>query len=53
MNQLGNEPMVYLHLRIPAEMKEQLQALADSDRRKMSDYIRIILEDHIAKKCSK
>lgn len=49
MNQIGNEPMVYLHLRIPADMKEDLQKKADADRRKLSDYIRIILEDHLKK----
>ena len=47
MNQKGDEPMVYLHLRIPSEMKEELQQRADEDRRKLSDYIRIILEDHL------
>lgn len=51
MNLINNEPMIYLHLRVPAEMKESLQSLADADRRKLSDYIRIILEDHINKKC--
>ena len=53
MNQLGNEPMIYLHVRIPSDMKEKLQALADADRRKLSDYIRIILEDHINKNSGK
>ena len=50
MNQIGNEPMVYLHLRVPAEMKEELQEKANADRRNLSDYIRIILEDFLKSK---
>lgn len=47
MNQKGNEPMTYLRIRIPSEMKEDLQREADRDRRTLSDYVRIVLEDHL------
>jgi len=47
MKQNTNEPMIFLHIRIPAELKEELQELATIDRRSLSDYVRIVLEDHI------
>ncbi len=47
MNQLGNAPLVKLNLRIDQEDKEKLEAYAAQDRRKLSDYIRIVLVDHI------
>ena len=40
----------YLNLRITPEMHEALQELADNDRRTLSDYTRIILEDFLAEK---
>lgn len=39
-----------IFVRVRAEVKEQLQALAKNDKRSLSDYIRIILEDHIKNK---
>ncbi len=50
MNQKGNEPMVFLRIRIPAEMKDDLQIMADDDRRNLSDFIRIILDDFLKSK---
>lgn len=49
MNQLGNEPMINTNVRMPVEMKEELQRRAEASRRKLSDYIRIVLEDHLKK----
>jgi len=36
-----------LLIRITKEMKESLQDLAKADRRKLADYCRNVLEDHI------
>lgn len=47
VNQIGNAPLVKLNLRIDQEDKEKLEAYAAQDRRKLSDYIRIVLVDHI------
>jgi predicted DNA-binding protein len=33
----------------PVEMKAQLQALADRDQRKVSQYIQLVLKDHLDK----
>lgn len=41
----GNSPQ--LGIRMPREMKSQLGALAAAARRKTSDYVRTVLEDHI------
>ncbi len=37
-----------LRLRISADMKAELQKLADKEKRKLSDYIRLGLEQMIA-----
>ena len=39
-----------LSYRIPAELKEALQRLADADKRKLGPYIQIVLEEHVAAK---
>jgi predicted DNA-binding protein len=36
-----------LSYRIPAHLKEELQKLADADRRKLGPYIQIVLEEHV------
>ena len=35
-------------VRLPAAMKGALQKAAVADRRKLADYVRIVLEDHLA-----
>ncbi|TVT60170.1 MAG: DNA-binding protein [Sedimenticola thiotaurini] len=35
-----------LTIRISKELKEQLQKLANQDRRSLSDYIGLVLEEH-------
>lgn len=39
-----------LILRVPPEVLEDLKARAAADRRKLSDYVRLILIDHLAGK---
>jgi predicted DNA-binding protein len=39
-----------LSYRIPAELKEGLQKLADADRRKRGPYIQLVLEAHVEAK---
>lgn len=34
-------------LRVPTKMAEQLQKLADAERRKLSDYLYLTLSDHL------
>lgn len=36
-----------LLIRVPAKMKAELQKLADADRRKLSEYLRLHLEDFL------
>jgi mRNA-degrading endonuclease RelE of RelBE toxin-antitoxin system len=36
-----------VNVRISPEMKDELQELADRYRRKLSDYVRLVLEDHL------
>ena len=50
MNQLGLEPLVKLNIRIDREDREKLEELARADRRSLSEYIRLVLEDHIKEK---
>lgn len=38
-------PISYL---IPATLKQDLQKLADADRRKLGPYVQIVLEQHVA-----
>ena len=40
----------YLRIRVTPEFLNAMQELADNDRRAVSDYARIILEDHVAQK---
>lgn len=47
MNQLGLEPLVKLNIRIDRQDREELEKLARQDRRSLSEYIRLVLEDHI------
>lgn len=39
-----------LSFKIPATLKAELQKLAEADRRKLSPYIQIVLEEHVAAK---
>lgn len=50
MNQIGLEPLVKLNIRMDRQDKEALQVLAQKDRRTLSDYIRIVLENHVREK---
>ena len=50
MNQKGLEPMMQLNVRIDRKDKEALEHLARQDRRSLSEYIRLVLEDHIREK---
>lgn len=40
----------HLVLRIPTRLKAAVEEAAAKDRRKLSDYVRIVLEDHLAGK---
>lgn len=40
----------FIGFRIPAKLKASLEKLAEKDRRPLSDYIRLVLEDHVARK---
>jgi hypothetical protein len=42
--------LVQLSFQIEEETRDALQHLADADKRKLSPYIRILLEEHIAAK---
>lgn len=44
----GESP--FLRVRVPSEMLEALRRLAARDRRKLSDYVRLLIEDHLAMK---
>lgn len=37
-------PMSY---RVPKVLKDELQKLADADKRKLGPYIQIVLEEHV------
>jgi len=41
----GSSPRV--QLRIPEPLLKELRRLAEEDRRELSQYVRLILEDHI------
>ena len=43
----GTSPQ--LSLRVSADLKQRLKKLADADRRKLGDYARIVLEEHLKK----
>ena len=39
----------FLTLRVSPKLLKTLKALAENDRRSLSDYVRLALEDHIAR----
>jgi predicted DNA-binding protein len=39
-----------LYLRISPELKQALEVMAKKNRRQLSDYVRLLLEDHVATK---
>ena len=40
---------VHVGLRLPAEVREQLQKLADKEQRDFSNYVRKVLFEHVQK----
>ncbi|MBR5226124.1 MAG: CopG family transcriptional regulator [Clostridia bacterium] len=50
MNMHGLEPRMQLNIRIDRTDKENLEILAKADNRTLSDYIRLILEQHLKEK---
>ena len=50
MNQLGLEPLVMMNIRIDRQDKEALEELARKERRTVSQYVRILIEEHIKEK---
>jgi predicted DNA-binding protein len=38
-----------LYLRISPELRQALEELAKKNRRQLSDYVRLLLEDHVTK----
>ena len=34
-------------IRIPSKLRKNLEALAEKDRRKLSEYLYLVLEDHV------
>ena len=46
MNQKGLHPMIQMNVRIEQKTKEQVEKLAREDRRTLSDYVRLVLEEH-------
>ncbi len=40
----------HLNFRVSDELKADLKKLADADRRELSVYARLVLEDHVATK---
>ena len=43
----------HLSFRVPPELKDELQQLAAADRRELSVYVRLALEDHVAQEGQK
>jgi mRNA-degrading endonuclease RelE of RelBE toxin-antitoxin system len=39
-----------LIVRVSPALRKSLEKLAEKDRRGLSDYVRVILEDHVARK---
>lgn len=50
MNMQGLEPRMQLNIRVDRTDKENLEKLARADNRTLSDYVRIILEQHLREK---
>lgn len=42
-----------LSVKVSKEMKAALRALADAERRTVSQYVSLLIEDHLAKKPEK
>lgn len=42
-----------LSVRVPPKLKRRLNQLAKDDRRKVAEYVRLVLEDHVASKETK
>ena len=38
--------------RIPTSLKNELQKLADTDKRKLGPYVQLVLEEHVATKAA-
>ena len=49
MSKQGEEKAALSYL-VPKRLKEELQALADADRRKLGPYIQLVLEAHVEAK---
>lgn len=46
---MSDEPKgAVISYRVPQSLKDELQKLADADRRKLGPYIQIVLEEHVA-----
>ncbi|MCH8012261.1 MAG: hypothetical protein IIA61_10005 [Candidatus Marinimicrobia bacterium] len=43
----------FITLRVSPSLKKSLEVLTEADRRILSDYLRIVLEDHISHKGKK
>ena len=39
-----------LDMRVPSSLKELLQKYADKDRRRLTDYVELVLTDHVAER---
>jgi len=50
MNMHGLEPRMQLNIRIDREDKENFEKLAKEDNRTLSDYVRLVLEQHLREK---
>ena len=50
MNMHGLEPRMQLNIRIDREDKESFEKLAKADNRTLSDYVRLVLEQHLREK---
>jgi len=50
MKPMGRHPnpelMVYLGVRIPKTLEQQLRAMADADHRSLAEYVRLLLIKH-------
>jgi metal-responsive CopG/Arc/MetJ family transcriptional regulator len=43
------KPTVWISLRVPKELRDKLDRLSREDKRSRSDYIRIALENYLAR----
>ena len=44
---VGLMPKISYTLRIPEELRDALQALADADKRTLANYVQMVLEAHV------